>query len=111
MAELEDAELTFPHKYVKTTPTSGTILTENWRWREDACTNEVVREIHMESGRKERRMVRLGSAPPGGSSEKRGDEMDGDLPGGVSSLKDILGIPVLGSRTDKTSPLGWWEGW
>lgn len=34
MAELEDAELTFPHKYVKNTPTSGTILTENWRLAE-----------------------------------------------------------------------------
>ena len=34
MAELEDAELTFPHKYVKNKPTSGTILTENWRLAE-----------------------------------------------------------------------------
>ena len=45
--------------------------------------------------------------------------MGGDLPGEdwktlieiESSLKDLLGIPVLGSRTDRTSPRGWWEGW
>ena len=32
--------------------------------------------------------------------------MGRDLAGGVSSLKDILGIPVLGSWMGKTSPLG-----
>ena len=31
MSELEDAEVTFPDKCVKNTPTSGTVLTENWR--------------------------------------------------------------------------------
>ena len=42
-------------------------------WQKDSCTNEVLREIHMESGRKEGRMIRLGSASRGGSSEKKGD--------------------------------------
>lgn len=42
-------------------------------WQKDSCINEVVREIHMGSGRKERKMIRLGSASQGGSSEKKGD--------------------------------------
>lgn len=42
-------------------------------WQKDSCTNKVLREIHMESGRKEGKMIRLGSASRGGSSEKKGD--------------------------------------
>ena len=33
MAEVEDAELTYPHKHVKNISTCGTILTENWTGR------------------------------------------------------------------------------
>ena len=46
----------------------------------------------------------------GGDSEEKGDYTGGDSPPWrVSGLSHILGIPVLGSNTGKTSPLASWR--
>ena len=59
MSELEDAEVTFPYKCVKNTPTSGTVLTENWRLAEILLHNQAVRKFHPEQVRKEREAMSL----------------------------------------------------
>ena len=53
-------------------------------WQKDSCTNEVVREIHMGSGRKERKMIRLGPAPLERDSEENKDYTGRDPPQAVS---------------------------
>ena len=75
MAEQEDAELTSPHKHIKSTSTCGAILTENKleTGKKTIMQPRLYRNIHTESGRKGREEIGEGSVPLGGDTEEEGD--------------------------------------
>ena len=65
----------------------------------------------MESGRKGRKVIRLGPVCLGGDSEEQGDFTGGEPPWGVSHGSHTLGATAQGFDARKTSPLGWLKGW
>ena len=65
----------------------------------------------MESGTKEREVIRSVPVPLGEDSEEKGDYMGRGSPWGVSSSSHLLEATAMGPYIGKTSPLGWLEGW
>ena len=53
-------------------------LTGNW-WK-DSCKTKVLRKIHTQLGRTERKTVESGRVPLGVDSEEKGDRMAGHVP-------------------------------
>lgn len=63
----------------------------------------------MESGRKERKVIRSGPMPLGEDTKVGGMELHRfrDPPYGVRGMNYVLGTPAMESNTSKTSPPRW----
>ena len=68
MAEKEDAEFASPHKYIKNTPTNGTILTEHLlNTSRRPRTSKRTRKIPLQLGWMKERKKEKGPAPLAGN--------------------------------------------
>ena len=76
-------------------------------WQKDSSTAQAVRNIHMWSDRKGRKVIRSEPVPLGRNSENKEGNKGGHLPWGVNRLSHRWGFPVLWFYMEEISSLGW----
>ena len=81
----------------------------NWNLAEALLSTKAVRKISMWPSRMEKKGFGLGLVLLGEICKEQKVHTGGLAPRGVSRLSHNLGIWVLGSRMEETSPLACWE--